>query len=82
MAHTIELKPAAIKDLRGFPRSQVDRILKKIETLRNGMIGDVKKLTSHTLEYRLRVGDYRILFEIEGDRIVIYRIKRRKDAYI
>jgi mRNA interferase RelE/StbE len=82
MIHTIEFKPTAIKDLRGFPRSQVDRILKKIATLRNGMIGDVKKLTSHTPEYRLRVGDYRILFEIEGDRMVIYRIKHRKDAYI
>ena len=28
-------------------------------------------------EYRLRVGDYRVLFEIEGDRVFLCRIKRR-----
>ena len=82
MIRTIEFKPAAIKDLRGFPKSQVDRILKGIETLQNGMAGDVKRLTAHTPEYRLRVGDYRILFEIEGDKMTVYRIKHRKDAYI
>lgn len=30
---------------------------------------------------RLRVGDYRVLFEIEEDVLVIYRVKHRKDAY-
>ena len=34
-----------------------------------------------TPEYWLRVGDYRILFEIEGEKLIIYRIRHRKDAY-
>jgi mRNA interferase RelE/StbE len=43
--------------------------------------GDVKRLTDFTPEYRLRVGDYRILFEIEETTIIIYRIRHRRDAY-
>jgi mRNA interferase RelE/StbE len=41
----------------------------------------MKRLTNYTLEYRLLVGDYRVLFEIEEDVLVIYRVKDRKDAY-
>jgi mRNA interferase RelE/StbE len=33
-------------------------------------------------EYRLRVGDYRVLFEIENKlRIVVYRVRHRREAY-
>lgn len=47
----------------------------------NDLQGDVKKLTKHTPEHRLRVGDWRILFEIETNKIIIYKIKHRKDVY-
>ncbi len=47
----------------------------------NDLAGDVKKLTHYTPEYRLRIGDYRVLFEIEGDNVVIYCIKHRKESY-
>ena len=46
-----------------------------------GLRGDVRKLTAHTPEYRLRVGSFRILFEIDGENIIIYRIVNRRDAY-
>lgn len=58
-----------------------DRILHKIEQLGDNLHGDIKKLTNHTPEYRLRVGDYRVLFEKEGDTIVVYKIKHRKESY-
>jgi mRNA interferase RelE/StbE len=38
-------------------------------------------LTNFTPEYRLKIGDYRILFEIEEQEIIIHRIKHRKEAY-
>ena len=47
----------------------------------NDLKGDIKKLTNHSPEYRLRVGNFRILFEIENNEIIIYRIKHRKDVY-
>jgi mRNA interferase RelE/StbE len=45
------------------------------------LAGDFKKLTNFTPEYRLRVGDYRVLFEVEEHKIIVYRIIHRKDAY-
>jgi mRNA interferase RelE/StbE len=49
--------------------------------LANDLAGDVKPLTNFTPEYRLRVGDYRVLFEVEANEVVIYRVLHRKDAY-
>jgi mRNA interferase RelE/StbE len=41
----------------------------------------VKRLTNFNPEYRLRAGNYRVLFEIEMNKVMICRIKHRKDAY-
>ena len=81
MNFRIEFKPRAIKDLKALPADTVRRIVEKIEGLQNDLGGDVKRLTQHTPEYRLRVGDYRVLFEVEKRIIVIYRILHRREAY-
>jgi mRNA interferase RelE/StbE len=81
MTYEIEFKPRAIKDLEGLSKDIQRRILAKIESLADDLAGDVKRLTNFTPEYRLRVGDYRILFELEAKKIVIYRAVHRKDAY-
>lgn len=81
MTYHIEFKPQAIKDGERIPQSQLQRIFDKIEALQDHLAGDVKRLTNFTPEYRLRVGSYRVLFEIEGERIVVYRILHRKHAY-
>lgn len=73
--------PKAKRDLKKVPRKDICNIVKKIKDLSDGLKGDVKKLTNFTPEYRLRCGDWRILFEIEENRIVIYRIMMRKDVY-
>jgi len=49
--------------------------------MKNDLAGDVKRLTSSTPEFRLRVGDYRILFELQENKVVVYRVRNRKDAY-
>jgi len=79
----IEFKPRAVKDLDALDRQVARRVLEKIRGLENGLTltGDVKRLTNFTPEYRLRVGDFRVLFEIEDDRVIIYRIKHRSRAY-
>jgi mRNA interferase RelE/StbE len=48
--------------------------------MKDNLAGDVKRLTHFTPEYRLRVGDYRVLFEVEGSRVIVYRVKHRRDA--
>jgi mRNA interferase RelE/StbE len=77
----VKFKPRAVKDLRALEQKTARRVLEKIHGLENNLAGDVKRLTNFTPEYRLRVGDYRVLFEIEDDRVIIYRIKHRGDAY-
>ncbi len=57
------------------------RVVSKIEVLQNNLGGDVKQLTNFTPEYRLRVGNYRVLFEVEDDKVIVYRIVHRKNAY-
>lgn len=82
MHYQIELKPKAVKDLRRLPKKEAGRILDSLESLKDNLTGNVKKLTNYSPEYRLRIGNYRALFEIEtGERIVVYRILHRKDAY-
>jgi mRNA interferase RelE/StbE len=81
MVYQVEFKPRALKDLKGIDRRDAHRVVEKIKAMRHDLAGDVKRLTNSTPEYRLRVGDYRALFEVEGDKVVIYRVRHRKDAY-
>jgi len=81
MKYQIGLKPRAVKDLNRIPKEDGKRITEKLKLLEDNLRGDVKKLTDYTSEYRMRVGDWRILFEIEGEKVVVYRIRHRKDAY-
>jgi len=81
MQYEIRFKPRALKDGKKIPNQELARIFEKIAALENGLSGDVKHLTDFYPEYRLRVGNYRVLFEIEGSNVVIYRIRHRKDIY-
>jgi mRNA interferase RelE/StbE len=81
MKYNIEFKPRAVKDFEAFPSRIQQRILARIEEMSDNLSGDVKRLTNSTPEYRLRVGDYRVLFEVEKDAIVIYRIRHRREVY-
>lgn len=77
----VELKPQAIKDLQGIPRQDAVRITSKFVELETRLTGDIKRLTNYTPEYRLRVGNYRVLFEIDDSKVVVYRIMHRKHVY-
>lgn len=78
---TVEFRPRALKDLRAIDPQNAKRILGKIDDLQHNLSGDVKRLTNFTPEYRLRIGAYRVLFEVDGSRVVIYRVKHRQSAY-
>lgn len=81
IVYKVELTPTATKDLKNLPKPEAKKIIEKIQRLEYDLIGNIKKLTNFSPEYRLRVGNYRVLFEIEGRKIVIYRVKHRKEAY-
>jgi len=72
----------AIKDLKNLDKQIAKLLLKKIENLRNyPLVTNIKKLKNFYPPYRYRIGDYRILFDIENENIIIFKIKHRKDAY-
>jgi len=81
MKYTIELKPRAEKDLKNLQAADIRRIVERLRLLSDDLQGDVKKLTNFTPEYRLRVGHWRILFEVENDRLIVYRILHRRESY-
>ena len=81
MSYSLELKLSAIKYLKSLDRKEALRITEKLKALENNLTGNVKQLTNFIPEYRLRVGDYRVLFGVEGQKVIVYRIKHRKEAY-
>ncbi len=71
------------KDLRRIPAQQRRFILHRIEQLSvDPRRPQVEKLTG-VAGYRLRVGDYRVLFTIDdrSKRLIVYRILHRREAY-
>jgi mRNA interferase RelE/StbE len=81
MMYKVEIKPKAIKDLKDIPKQDGKKIVEKLKLLENNLQGDIKRLTNFTPEYRMRVGDWRILFEVDADKIIVYRIQHRREAY-
>jgi mRNA interferase RelE/StbE len=43
--------------------------------------GDVKRLHRAEPGYRLRVGEYRVLFDLDGAKIVVRRVRHRREVY-
>jgi mRNA interferase RelE/StbE len=80
----VEFAPRARKDLLRLDRQVQRRVIEALDRLAAGerLPGDVRRLAGST-EYRLRVGDWRIRFELDGDRLLItvVRILPRGRAY-
>ena len=77
----IEWKENAIKELAKLERNLNSRIYKKVNSLKENFNSvDIKRLQNSDL-FRLRVGDYRVLFEIEKNIIIILKISNRKNIY-
>ena len=72
----------ALKDLKKLDKQVAKFILKKIENLKNyPIVNNIKKLKNFYPPFRYRINDYRVLFDIENDTIIIFKIVHRKDAY-
>jgi mRNA interferase RelE/StbE len=84
MPYEILIKPAAEKDLDKVPRSVRRRIIDALESLRNDpRPAGVVKLTDKEDLWRVRVGEYRIVYEIDDQRaiVTVLRVAHRKDGY-
>lgn len=82
--YEIILRPSARRDLDSLDARTFQRILNQLKKLEeNARPQDSKKLKGRRNEYRLRAGNYRILYEIvESDRTVrVFHVLTRQDAY-
>jgi len=82
-SYKIEVKPSASKELEKLPREMIPRVVAVIRDLaENPYPQGVKKLAGFERTYRIRVGDYRILYDIFKKKLVIeiIRVRHRKDA--
>jgi len=83
-SYRIVFRRSAEKELRRLPKKAVARVMEHIERL----IEDPRprqsvKLTGAEYLYRLRVGDYRIIYTVEAEKgqITIQYVRHRRDAY-
>ena len=83
MKYKLFIEKSAQKELSKIPRSDQDRIINSVHNLaEKPRPSGVKKLSGRDA-WRLRVGNYRVIYEIHADKLVILIISigHRKDIY-
>lgn len=71
----------ALNELSKLENQISSRICKKVDELRYGFQSkDIKRLKGKD-EFRLRVGDYRIIFSLENNSIIVWKVGHRKNIY-
>jgi len=81
--YKILIKPSAIKELNKIPKKELPKITDKIQALsKDPRSPGYEKLAAQNV-YRIRQDSYRIIYEIEDDKLIIIVIKvdHRRDVY-
>ena len=84
MSYRIEVKRSAAKALKKTPKTDRKRIIDKIDSLiENSPNPDTTKMKGNNPFHKIRSGDYRIIYEIQEDILVILIVKvgHRKEIY-
>ncbi|MDQ1328864.1 MAG: mRNA interferase RelE/StbE [Candidatus Poribacteria bacterium] len=82
--YNVDFKPSVEKDFKALPKKIISRIMKKIEELANNPFPrNVIKLSSTEYLYRIPVGVYRIIYEVDthNRKILIHYVRHRREAY-
>jgi len=84
LKHRINVKKSAAKALKNISKTDQKRISKAIENLAENLPNpNTTKMKGNNPFHKIRVGDYRIIYEIQDDilLILIIKIGHRKDIY-
>ncbi len=82
--YQLKIKRAAENDLRRLPRTIFQRINSRILALRdNPYPAGVKKLKGGLIGWRIRVGNYRVVYQIDENAymVTVVRVRHRRDVY-
>lgn len=83
-SYEIEWKHSAGRELKYVDKQYIPKILKVVESLRaNPFPLQHRKLRGAETSYRIRVGDYRVIYQVDLEKklVVIYHVRHRKEAY-
>ena len=82
-SYELVFKKSVAKDLRGFPKQDVKRILLRIRSLADDPRPVGCEKLSGQERYRIRQGSYRIVYEIENARLIVLVVKvgPRRDVH-
>ena len=84
MAYTVEVSPAAERELRKLPSQVRNTLLRRLASLRDDpRPPDAKKLSSPENLWRIREDNYRVIYRIKDDvlLVVVVRAGHRKEIY-
>ncbi len=82
--YSVEFKPSALKELQRLPATLIERIFPKIENRAvEPRPAGCKKLKGGQQEWRVRVGDYRIVYVIDDAklRVSVTRVRHRREVF-
>lgn len=81
--YEISVKKSAVKELEAIPKKELQKIIKKIRSLASDPRPEGSQKLSHREQYRLRQGDYRIIYSVQDDDSTVHIIKvgHRKEIY-
>jgi len=82
MSYAVFLHPKVVKFLRKLPKNDVSRIKTRLNDLRESYSVKAVKLSGSDV-YRIRVGDYRVLYTIDDSKrvVVVFKIDKRERVY-
>jgi mRNA interferase RelE/StbE len=82
LGYKVTFKKSVFRDLKKFSKDKADNILKKIEKDLSEKADTYPVLTGKFAGLRkYRSGDYRVIYTIIKDSVIILRIRHRRDAY-
>ena len=82
MSYKLIYTNTAYKDIKKLDIVAKKRIGKKIEEYSKDPLSTSKKLTNLSIgTFRWRIGNYRVVFDIDNENIIILRVGHRKEIY-
>jgi len=81
--YKISVKKSAVKELEAIPKKELQKIIKKIQSLASDPRPEGSQKLSQREQCRIRQGDYRIIYSIQDDDLAVHIIKvgHRKEIY-
>jgi mRNA interferase RelE/StbE len=82
--YEVYLERSAENDLKRLPTSTFDPIVHQIKTLaENPRPSGCRKITGSKNDWRIRIGDYRVLYEVNDSvkAVRVMRVRHRREAY-